>query len=307
MGEYGADDFYFEEDEQNFWGREFHFLPFVSIFGASTAGAVNAIMVMSRDGVPVGYAIAFLLCWVIGTGVLLVGANRFFDRPDVIQASMGSFFHRAGSGALCMIAALAAVFAEYKAVDAFAAPHKPAIATHQPAAEPVAARLAATQIPKESVHFRRTDLLPGQLTALPKKRLPEPIAPPAQELVALPKPVSDKPQGELRILQYGESVGLTDDTPLVSETAANRTVKKPAKKKKRRVVKRRKPKNPLIKNVKADDPVSVDSASAPAPRRQIRGLTTESGGNTTGKSAACSNGHRSLANSACRELGAFSR
>ena len=63
MGEYGADDFFFEEDEQNFWGREFHFLPFISIFGASVAGAVNAMMVMGREGVPIGYAVAFLLCW----------------------------------------------------------------------------------------------------------------------------------------------------------------------------------------------------------------------------------------------------
>ena len=80
MGEYGADDFYFEEDEQNIWGQEFHFLPFVSIFGASTAGAVNAIMVMSRDGVPLAYAILFLACWAVGTGVLLVADFRFLVR-----------------------------------------------------------------------------------------------------------------------------------------------------------------------------------------------------------------------------------
>ena len=105
----------------------------------------------------------------------------------------------------------------------------------------------------------------------------------------------------------GDSIGLRDETPLVPKSAQKRNVKKPVKTKTRRIVKRRKARNPLVKKVKAGGPVSVDSASAPAPRRQIRGLTTESGGNTTGKSAACSSGHRSLANSACRELGAFSR
>ncbi len=245
------------------------------------------------------------------TAVLLIAANRFFDRPDVERAAMGSIFHRAGSGAVCVLATLIAVFATYKTVDALAATHKTGVATHQQQVVKPVKTAVTRDLPKESVHFRRTDLLPGRVAHLPKK-LPLPIAPPEKELVSLPKPIPVSADGELAILQDGESVGLGETPPVQAKPTLKKSVKK--RKKRRRVAKRkrkRKQKNPLvIGKTRPDSPANfstVDSASAPAPKRKIRGLTTESGGDTSGKSAACSSGHRSLANKACREMGAFSR
>ncbi len=308
MGEYG---------EPSFWGEEFHTLPFVSIFGASTAGAVTATMSMAGDGVPVGYAACFLAVWALVTASLLVAANRFFDRPDIEYAAMGSLSRRAGSGAICTVAALAAVFATYKTVDALAATHQAGAATQQHLARVPAKPRAARSVPKESVHFRRTDLLPGQVARLPEN-LPKPIAPPAEELVSLPKPILTVASSgaESKILKDGDSISLGEPAVAKAKAKARKTVKK--RKKKRRVAKIRKKhrvakhkrSNPLVRDNTKQKSLSsstIRSASAPAPKRKIRGLTTESGGDTSGKSASCASGHRSLANSACRELGAFSR
>ncbi|MEM7425044.1 MAG: hypothetical protein AAF441_03045 [Pseudomonadota bacterium] len=295
-----------EYDEQSFWGNEFHLLPFVSIFGASAAGAIGSTVAMARDGVPAGYAAVFLGIWALLTVALIVAANRFFDRPDMEHATTGSFINRIGSGTLCAVVSLAAVFATYKTVDALAVSPEAAVAVHAPDVKSAPATASKSRaLPKESVHFRRTDLLPGQVARLPEK-LPAPIAPPEQELVSLPLPAADAPDGELKILADGDSVSLSDEAADAEKPKAARAAKKP----KRRKVKTRKIKRTVVRNAKVQSggtAPKVDGASAPPPNRKIRGLTTESGSSTSGKSAACSSGHRSLANSACRELGAFSR
>ena len=56
---------------QNVVGSDFHFLPFISIFGASAVGAVNGSLAMLRDGVPPQQASVFFLLWCLVTCVLL--------------------------------------------------------------------------------------------------------------------------------------------------------------------------------------------------------------------------------------------
>ncbi len=72
-------------------------------------------------------------------------------------------------------------------------------------------------------------------------------------------------------------------------------------------MKARKKKKPKVKVAEPVQFSTVDSAAAPAPKREILGLTSETSSGTTGKSASCASGHRSLSISACREHGGLGR
>ncbi|NNF80261.1 MAG: hypothetical protein HKN05_19750, partial [Rhizobiales bacterium] len=131
--------------QQNIWGDEFHFLPFVSIMGASSIGAVNASMAMARDGVPGSVGIIFLLAWGIVTCMLLVAGNQLFCRKDLAQKLNRSSVARTGSGAAFVLVTLFAVYGTYSAVSSVSgAQARAAAATPaQPAAVPANATVQA--------------------------------------------------------------------------------------------------------------------------------------------------------------------
>jgi len=269
--------------QQGIWGDEFHFLPFVSIMGASTIGAVNASMAMARDGVPGSVGIIFLLAWGIVTCMLLVAGNQLFCRKDLAQKLNRSSVARTGSGAVFVLVTLFAVYGTYSAVSSISGAQARTVAASpaQPAALPVQAAVQAAApksqaiAPKisgaSSVHYQ-TSSQPYVSTS----RLPAPVAPPAGALVELPKPASILPLSATAEREQGNSV--------------NQRSTKPKRKaiKKRRIKKNTKPSKAKSIIAKPANPVTfstVDSAAAPAPTRQLQGLTNvQNRSNFSGKS-----------------------
>ncbi len=277
------------QTQQGIWGDEFHFLPFVSIMGASTIGAVNASMAMARDGVPGSVGIIFLLAWGIVTCMLLVAGNQLFCRKGLARKLNRSSVARTGSGAVFVLVTLFAVYGTYSAVSSVSGAHARTVTATpaQPAALPAKAAVQATAsksqllvpAPKSagagSTHYQ-TSSEPYISTS----RLPAPIAPPAGDLVGLPKPAS--------ILPVGASIDTEQEstTPQAVERAT-----KPNRKaiKKRKIRRKSKPSGPKTIVAKPAKPVTfstVDSAAAPAPDRRLKGLTNvQNGSNFSGSSS----------------------
>lgn len=284
--------------QQGIWGDEFHFLPFVSIMGASTIGAANASMAMARDGVPGSVGIIFLLAWGIVTCMLLVAGNQLFCRKELSKKLNRSSISRTGSGAVFVLVTLFAVYGTYSAVSSVSGAHARAVVAtpSQPSPSPVQAEaqtsLATTQsnAPKTngagSVHYQ-TSTQPYVSTS----RLPAPIAPPAGDLVGLPKPAS--------ILPVGAAVDMEQDRT-TSEAVKRSTKPKRKAIKKRKIKKKTKPSRPKTIVAKPAKPVTfstVDSAAAPAPDRSLKGLTSvQNGSNFSGGSSGGCTGR------SCREV-----
>ncbi|MCP5080881.1 MAG: hypothetical protein GY948_04210 [Alphaproteobacteria bacterium] len=269
--------------QQGIWGDEFHFLPFVSIMGASTIGAVNASMAMARDCVPGSVGIIFLLAWGIVTCMLLVAGNQLFCRKDLARKLNRSSVARTGSGAVFVLVTLFAVYGTYSAVSSVSgAQARTAVVTPtQPSAAPVTTTIqaAAPKIQAIAPKVSGTGSVHYQTSSQPyvsTSRLPAPIAPPAGELVGLPKPASILPLSATAKREQGSSV-----------------TKRTAKPKRKAIKKRRNKKNTkpsvaksiIAKPAKPATFPTVDSAAAPAPTRQLRGLTNvQNGSNFSGKS-----------------------
>lgn len=269
---------------QGIWGDEFHFLPFVSIMGASTIGAVNASMAMARDGVPGTVGIIFLFAWAIVTCMLLVAGNQLFCRKRLASKLNRTAVARTGSGAVCVLVTLFAVWGTYSAVSSVsgaqartvvAAPSAP----QKPQTRSPLQAVAAKSSGAGSVHYQ-TSNKPYRATGT----LPAPIAPPVQELTSLPKPASIIPSQQ-------------NATTTVQDSEATAAPKRKATKK-RRIRKQRKPNQPKSILAKPAKPVSfptVDSAAAPAPTNQLRDLSNiQSGSNFSG------NGNNGCSSKSCR-------
>ncbi len=266
--------------QQGIWGDEFHFLPFVSIMGASTIGAVNASMAMARDGVPGTVGIIFLIAWGLVTCMLLVAGNQLFCRKQLAKKLNRTAIARTGSGALFVLVTLFAVYGTYSAVNSVSGAHARSVvaAPTVPAVAPAPIQAAAVKASGAgSVHY--------QTSSQPYKApgaLPAPIAPPADELVRLPKPAPLAPTS--LSATTGQNVTAPDTVDRASKPK-RKTIKK------RRI---RKKTNPPAKNIiaKPAKPVTfstVDSAAAPAPTRQLQNLTTpQNRSNFSAKSSGCS-------------------
>ncbi len=131
--------------QQGIWGDEFHFLPFVSIMGASTIGAVNASMAMARDGVPGSVGIIFLLAWGIVTCMLLVAGNQLFCRKDLARKLNRSSVARTGSGAVFVLVTLFAVYGTYSAVSSVSGAQARSVT-----ASPITPSTAPSALPAQS-------------------------------------------------------------------------------------------------------------------------------------------------------------
>lgn len=267
--------------QHGIWGEEFHFLPFVSIMGASTIGAVNASMAMARDGVPGSVGIIFLLAWGIVTCMLLVAGNQIFCRKQLAQKLNQSSLSRTGSGAAFVVVTLFAVYGTYTAVSSVSGAHAGAVTTvSNPApASPVNAS-ALTSLPSaqnpspvvsgaSSTHYQTSNQ-----PYISTTRLPAPIAPPAGELVNLPKPASIIPASV-------DTNPPSDAPPQRASTPQRKVIKK------RRIKQKTKPNRPKTIVAKPAKPAvsfpTVDSASAPAPDRRLKGLTNvQNGANFSG-------------------------
>ncbi len=260
--------------QQGIWGDEFHFLPFVSIMGASTIGAVNASMAMARDGVPGTMGIIFLIAWGLVTCMLVVAGNQLFCRKKLAMKLNRTAVARTGSGAVCVLVTLFAVWGTYSAVSSVSGAHAravveaPAAPTKNLPKSPLQASIAKST-GAGSVHFQ-TSSQPYR----PTGALPAPIAPPSSELVALPKPAS--------ILPSSLNSANTQETAATQQRAPKRKAIK-----KRRIQKKSKPNAPksiIAKPVKPVTFSTVDSAAAPGPTRPLQDLNNvQSGSNFSGR------------------------
>lgn len=271
-----------DQAHHGIWGDEFHFLPFVSIMGASTIGAVNASMAMARDGVPGTVGIIFLIAWGLVTCMLLVAGNQLFCRKQLAKKLNRTAIARTSSGALFVLVTLFAVYGTYSAVSSVsgahartvvAAPDEPKPSTKNKPTEAVTAKATGAG----SVHYQ-TSSVPYRSTG----GLPAPIAPPPGELVRLPKPA---PLAPTSLSSTEEQNASPSDTVERASPPKRKAIKK------RRIKKKSKPaaKSIIAKPAKPVTFSTVDSAAAPAPARQLQSLTTpQAGSNFSSKSSGCS-------------------
>ena len=275
---------------QGIWGDEFHFLPFVSIMGASTIGAVNASMAMARDGVPGSVGIIFLMAWGLVTCMLLVAGNQLFCRKKLASKLNRTVIARTGSGAAFVLVTLFAVYGTYSAVSSVSgAQARSVVAVPEVKSTlPVTASIQPTQTPKPqingagSVHFQTT----GQ-TFRPAGALPAPIAPPVRELARLPKPAT-LDQTDLTATGGQDPEARALEIKPSAQAPKRKAIKKRPTKQKS---KQRKPRSIIAKPAKPVTFSTVDSASAPAPARQLQGETTlRNGSNFSAKSSGVCSG-----------------
>ncbi|MEM8686771.1 MAG: hypothetical protein AAGF81_05560, partial [Pseudomonadota bacterium] len=193
---------------------------------------------------------------------------------------------RTSSGAAFVLVSLFAVYGTYIAVSSvsgaqarsvIAVPQvqstQPVIASIQPA--PAASTAAG------SVHYQTT----GQ-TRRAAGALPAPIAPPIGELARLPKPAA-LDQTELNPTGGQDPNAEALEIKPSAQTPKRKAIKKrPIRKKKSAPAK---PKSIIAKPAKPVTFSTVDSASAPAPARQLQGDTSQrNGSNFSAKSIGCS-------------------
>lgn len=267
---------------QGIWGEEFHFLPFVSIMGASTIGAVNASMAMARDGVPGTVGIIFLIAWGIVTCMLLVAGNQLFCRKNLASKLNRTAVARTGSGAVCVLVTLFAVWGTYSAVSSVSGAQARTVVA-APATTPEQTQTTAplqVMIAKTtgagSVHYQTSSK-----PYLAEGELPAPIAPPAGELVSLPEPASIIPSQQDT---FGEQDAA--EASVASKPSRKITTKRPI----RKITKPSGPKTIVATPTKPVTFSTVDSAAAPAPTNQLRDLNNiQSGSNFSGNgSSGCS-------------------
>ncbi len=271
--------------QQGIWGDEFHFLPFVSIMGASTIGAVNASMAMARDGMPGSVGIIFLMAWGLVTCMLLVAGNQLFCRKKLAKTLNRTVVARTGSGAAFVLVTLFAVYGTYTAVSSVSgAQARSVVAVPEVQSTlPVTASVQpapSTSTGAGSVHYQTT----GQ-TYRPAGALPAPIAPPIGELARLPKPAATEEPSLNATRGQDPDASALEINPNAQAPKRKAIQKRPAKKKTRPA----KAKSIIAKPAKPVTFSTVDSASAPAPARQLQGETSQSNGsNFSAKSIGCS-------------------
>ncbi|MEM1200486.1 MAG: hypothetical protein AAGI06_14380 [Pseudomonadota bacterium] len=270
---------------QGIWGDEFHFLPFVSIMGASTIGAVNASMAMARDGMPGSVGIIFLMAWGLVTCMLLVAGNQLFCRKQLAKKLNRTVIARTGSGAAFVLVTLFAVYGTYSAVSSVSgAQARSVIAVPEVQSTlPVTASIQAEPAPQTggagSIHYQTS----GQ-TYQPSGALPAPIAPPIGELARLPKPATLQ-DSDLNATGGQDPNASALEIKPSAQTPERKAIKKrPAKRKSKQT----KPKSIIAKPAKPVTFSTVDSASAPAPARQLQGEASQrNGSNFSAKSIGC--------------------
>ena len=269
---------------QGIWGDEFHFLPFVSIMGASTIGAVNASMAMARDGVPGSVGIIFLMAWGLVTCMLLVAGNQLFCRKKLAKKLNRTVVARTGSGAAFVLVTLFAVYGTYSVVSSVSGAQARSVVAVPEVQSTLPVTASVQPAPAKSTGAGSVHYQTSSQPYRPAGALPAPIAPPAGELVQLPKPAPVEPSEITATGGQDPDATALEIAPSAQKPLRNAIKRRPAK---------RKSTPPKSKSIiaKPEKPVTfstVDSAAAPAPARQLQGETNQrNGSNFSAKSIGC--------------------